>query len=76
MNQTDEHRAGQLSAVFALLTGKLEDAAAIAADGQGRVPEDILLRSASEIAALALEASTIAGAIAALLANPESGLQT
>ena len=69
----DEHRADQLSAVFALLTGKLEDAAALAADGQGRHPEDELVGYASQIAQLANEAATIAGAIAALLTKPETG---
>lgn len=69
----DEHRAEQLSAVFALLTGKLEDAATLAADGQGRHPEDELLGYAGQIAELANEAATIAGALAALLAKPEIG---
>ena len=69
----DEHRAEQLSAVFALLTGKLEDAAALAADGQGRRPEDELLRYASQITELASEAATIAGGIAVLLAKPSLG---
>ena len=69
----DEHRAGQLSAVFALLTGKLEDAATFAADGQGRRPEDDLLRLARQITGLASEAATIASAIAALLSPSKSG---
>ena len=66
----DEHRAEQLSAVFALLTGKLEDAATIAADGQGPHPDADLLGYASQITELANEAATIAGAIAALLTRP------
>ena len=70
----DEHRADQLSAVFALLTGKLEDAATLAADGQRRQPHDELLSYASKIAKLANEAATIAGALAALLARPATGL--
>ena len=70
----DEHRAEQLSAVFALLTGKLEDAASFAADGQGRRPHDELQRYASQIAELANEAATIAGAIAVLLTKPDTGL--
>ena len=65
----DEHRADQLSAVFALLTGKLEDAATLAADGQGRHPDAEVLGYASRIAELATEAATIAGVVAALL-NP------
>lgn len=63
----DEDRAEHLSAVFALLTGKLEDAATLAADGQGRHPDDELLVRASQIAVLANEAATIAGAVAALM---------
>ena len=63
----DEHRAQQISAVFARLTGKLEDAATLAADGQGRHPADELKGYANEIAELATEAATIAGAVAALL---------
>ena len=63
----DEQRADQLSAVFAILTGKLEDAAALAGDGQGRHPDHELLSYAHEIAGLSNEAATIAGAIAALL---------
>lgn len=69
----DEHRAEQLSALFALLTGKLEDAATLAADGQGRHPDDELLNYATRIAELANESATIAGALAALLAIPETG---
>lgn len=70
----EEHRTEQLSAVFALLTGKLEDAATLAADGQGRHRQDDLLGYASQIADLANEATTIAGTIVALLAKPETGL--
>ena len=70
----DEYRAEQLSAVFALLTGKLEDAATLAADGQGRHPDNELLSYSSQIADLATEAATIAGAVAALLAKPETRL--
>ena len=70
----DEHGADQLSAVFALLTGKLEDATTLAADGQGRHPEDELLGYASQIRELANEAATFAGALAALLAKPKTGL--
>ena len=69
----DEHRADRLSAVFALLTGKLEDAATIAADGQGPHPNAELLNYASQITELASEAATIAGAIAALLTRPGTG---
>lgn len=70
----NEDRADHLSAVFALLTGKLEDAATLAADGQGRHPDYELLSYSSQIADLATEAATIAGAVAALLAKPGTGL--
>ena len=69
----DEHRAEQLSAVFALLTGKLEDAATVAADGQGPHPDADLLGYASQITGLVSEAAKIASAIAALLARPDAG---
>ena len=69
----DEHRAERLSAVFALLTGKLEDAATLAADGQGRHSDWELLDYATRIAELASEAATIAAALAALLVIAETG---
>ena len=69
----DEHRTEQLSAVFALLTGKLEDAASFAADGQGQHPDAELLSYASQIAELANEAATIASAVAALLNLRQNG---
>ena len=68
----DQHRAEQLSAVFALLTGKLEDSATLAADGQGRHPDVDLFRYASQIAELATEAATIAGVVADLLNPPKN----
>lgn len=64
----DEERADRLSALFGLLTSKLEDAATLAANGQGRHPCDELLDYAQQIAELANEAATIAGAVASLLA--------
>lgn len=67
----NEERANRLSAVFALLTGKLEDAATMAADGQGQRHEDELLDHAKQIAELANEAATIAGAVASLLVTPK-----
>ena len=63
----DEHLADHLSAEFALMIGKLEDAATLAADGQGRHPDDAMLGYANQIAELANEAATIASAVAALL---------
>ena len=59
--------------MFALLTGKLEDATSLAADGQGRRPEVELLHCARQITELANEAATIASAIAVLLNLPQNG---
>ena len=69
----DEHRAKQLSAVFALLTGKLEDAATFAAHGQGRHSDAELLSYASHVAELANEAATIAAAVGGLLNLRQDG---
>lgn len=65
----DQDHAERISAVFALLTAKLEDAATLAVDGQGRRPDELLLSCADQIATLTSEACTIAGALAALLAR-------
>ena len=51
---------------------KLEDAATLAADGQGRHSDNELLGYARQIAELANEAATIAGAVAAALVPGKS----
>lgn len=70
------HRVERISAVFALLTAKLEDAATIAAEGQGRNVAEKVCDLAEQIAELAGETSTIAGALAVLLATRKSGSHT
>ena len=65
----DEERADRLSQLFALLTCKLEDAAGLAAECQGRRPEPELIEGASRIAELAGEVATISAAVAVLLGN-------
>jgi hypothetical protein len=62
-----EERTERLSQLFALLTCKLEDAAGIAAECQGRRPEAELIEGASRIAELTGEVATIAAAVAVLL---------
>ncbi len=62
-----DHRGGQISRAFALLTAKLEDASTLAVEGQGPQGDDQLLDFARQIAELAGEAATISGALAALL---------
>lgn len=70
----EEVRAEHLSAVFALLTGKLEDAATLAVDGQCRHSDHALHGYANQIAELAKETATIAGVLAVLLGKPATGL--
>lgn len=65
-----EHRSEQISRTFALLTGKLEDAAALAVEGQGRGPEEKLMALSAQIAQLSGEAATIAETLAVLLTTP------
>lgn len=74
-NEADqEHRSEQIARTFALLTAKLEDAAALAVDGQAPAADEPLNSLALQIAELAGEAATIAGILAALLvAQPSSG---
>lgn len=69
----NEHRSEQIARTFALLTAKLEDAAALAVDGQGPQTDERLRDLALQIAELAGEAATIAGALAALLPPSTSG---
>lgn len=64
-----EHGREMISRAFALLTAKLEDAATLAAEGQGPQTDEQLLDIAQQIADLAGEAATIAGALTALLAR-------
>ena len=65
----DEERAERLSQLFALLTCKLEDAAGIAAERQGRRPEGEFMDGATRVAELSGEVATIAATVALLLAT-------
>lgn len=67
-----EHRSDQIARTFALLTAKLEDAAALAVEGQGRHSEEEIEKLAQQLAELAGEVATVAGALGALLASPPS----
>jgi hypothetical protein len=63
-----EHRSRHISRTFALLTAKLEDAAALTVDGQGPQTEGALLALAQQVAVLAAETAIIAEALTVLLA--------
>ncbi|MEO6388900.1 MAG: hypothetical protein ABIT16_01140 [Croceibacterium sp.] len=65
-----EHRREQISRPFALLTGKLEDAATLAVEGQGPQSDQALVALAEQIAGLAGKSAIISGALAVLLAAP------
>ena len=67
-----EHRGDQIARAFALLTGKLEDAAALAVEGQGKRSEEELEKLSQQIAELAGEVATVAGALGALMASSPS----
>lgn len=62
-----EYRSERISRAFALLTAKLEDAAALAVDGQGPQPDEALLALALGIADLADDAEAIASLLSVLL---------
>lgn len=62
-----EHRSEQIARTFALLTAKLEDAAALAAEGQGPRTDDQLRTLTQQIAELSGEATTVAAAMACLI---------
>lgn len=65
--EVPEERADLTSRLFALLTARLEDAAAIAAECQGRGSSEELRQRAQQLASLLDEAATVdAGALALL----------
>lgn len=68
-SEQDDERAEALSGLFALLTTKLEDGAMLAADGQGRRGDALLLDIAHRIHELASECNIITAAVVVLL-NP------
>ncbi|WP_423140873.1 hypothetical protein ACOYW6_08360 [Parablastomonas sp. CN1-191] len=69
MNEDEDgqHRRERISEAFGLLTAKLEDAATIAVEGQGRHSAQQLRRYAQQIDELASETKALAGLLAALI---------
>jgi hypothetical protein len=65
-----EQLAELVSRLFALLTAKLEDASAIAANCQARLTAGQLRSGAADLEDLAAEAGTLAAAASALLRDP------
>lgn len=68
--EDQEQQAELVSRVFALLTAKLEDASAIAANCQARLTAAQLRSGAAELEDLVAEAGTLAAAASALLRDP------
>lgn len=67
-----ERRSDQIARTFALLTAKLEDAAALAVEGQGKRSEQEIGKLAQQIAELAGEVTVVSGLLGVLLASPPS----
>jgi hypothetical protein len=65
--EAQDKRAGLVSRLFALLTAKLEDPAAIAAECQARRPNEQLIEDGDKAEELISEATTLMAGIAALL---------
>jgi len=66
-NDGYDERADLVSAKFAQLTARYEDAAGIAGDAQARLPSTALLASADTLQVLHAEAGTLLTAICDLL---------
>lgn len=62
-----EERAELVSRTFALITAKLEDAATLAAESQGRHPRVTLRENAEKLRDLLAEAITVSDCVIALL---------
>jgi hypothetical protein len=62
-----DNRADIVSAMFALLTARLEDAAGMAGNSQARLADKNLRANIATIEGIIAEAGTVAKAIAALL---------
>ena len=65
--EQQQERADLISRVFALITGKLEDAATLAVECQGRRRKEELRNDAMKLQDLCTEAKTITEAVTALL---------
>lgn len=70
--EDQENPAELISRMFALLTAKLEDAATIAAECQGRLPSEQLREGAAKLEDLVSQTATVAAAVSALLRDPPS----
>jgi len=70
--EDQENRAELISRIFALLTAKLEDAAAIAADCQAKLPAEQLREGTAKLEDLVNEPATLGAAVAALLLDASS----
>jgi hypothetical protein len=66
-SEMQEERADLISRMFALITAKLEDAATIAVECQGRRANEELCNNAMKIQDLCAEATTVTEAVTALL---------
>jgi hypothetical protein len=71
MDETE--RQELISRLFALLTAKLEDAAGVAAEGQGRgIDSPALMALATSVREAAQEVHTLADALAVIASQPSS----
>lgn len=66
-HEDQERRRDLISALYALITAKLEDAATIAAECQAARPSSELLEGAGNVTELSREAMLLAAAILAIL---------
>ena len=65
--ERQDQRADLVSRVFAQLTGRFEDAATIAAECQGALPVEELVKGAEQLRDIGQDAATVAEAIAAII---------
>lgn len=65
--EAQDERAELISRTFALITAKLEDAAVIATDSQGRRPIDELRENAENLHERLTETATVIDCLVALL---------
>ena len=66
--EAPEERAELVSRTFALITAKLEDAATLAAESQGRHPPVMLRENAEKLRDMLTQAITVSDCVIALLA--------
>jgi hypothetical protein len=66
-------QADLVAEMFALLTGRLEDAAGIAGESQGRQPPAVLRSNAETLTEIIAEAATLLATVAEVLRDSGSG---